>query len=133
MIERLCGRNHLCCIRRGFTCTKIAVPTWVSSANYLETDTVSCKERIGRGPEFDLDPSAPIFLRWVLFFARLEAHQAIADIHRATIRIDIAHTSNEVCRGRGRVDIEDQPPDPDDHDRMLQDRCGIIEHIGASL
>ncbi len=40
--------------------------------------------------------------------------------------MDIAHAPNEVGRGRGRADIEDR-------DRLLQARCGITEHIGASL
>jgi len=47
--------------------------------------------------------------------------------------MDIAHAPNGVGRGRGRADIEDQLSVPDDRDRLLQDRCGITEHIGASL
>ena len=72
MIERLDRHQEVCCIRWGFTRPKIAVPAGMGRATDLEMDPVSCEKRVGRRPQFDLDTSASILLRLVLFFALIE-------------------------------------------------------------
>jgi hypothetical protein len=56
----------------GFTRPKIAVPAGMGRATDLEMDPVSCEKCVGRRPQFDLDTSASILLRLVLFFSLIE-------------------------------------------------------------
>src|SRR5438105_1532585 len=133
--DRLAGRPQLGVLSERVASVRVAIPAREVAGSYLQADAVTGLEDVAGGPQVDVEgvrlPGFEQRLRQTVSIPR--ANNAVGEIERAAVRVDVHQPRHEVGVRRRRAGPQ-LDVDGTRHLRVaLQRSGGVCQDVGSSL